>query len=654
VALFKFKWNASTSAGFLVRWLSPGDYLALAISASDNKARLYKREADGALTTLATAGLGYALTSGTWYEGKIVIDDDPGNSALQQLRFWVDTDGDGDYSDEIASITTTAVDDVWSAGYVGLYRTGGSVLQQFDDVKVGYDNDADGDIADAGDDIQVLDSFDSSVMSLTYDDNGNLTDDGVLRYVYDGWNRLVKAQRCADGDTTTIGEYGYLPDNRRASKVVSHAGVEAVAGDGGNATVHYYYAGPSRDREGAAAGADPSRDGEGAVGGRWNIVEARNGSSQATRQWVWGTQYVDEPLLMDVTLDVASAAEGPRARDARRATPGTPRQGRAFEPGGSNTCDPDVTDATSIKDRRYYYHQDRQPLTRGRPRRGLGRFATAERSSAPRVKGNWNVVALLEADDTQGTAGRCVERFAYTPYGEFLVLKGESGSGNLGNALVASTVGNPFTHQGLPSDQEKGSYQNRHRSYAPMSARFTQRDRRAPNPGLMSRVALGAPRLQGEYTDGLSLYVYLRGCPTCRLDPEGLGCHPPSYFDPDGYGWFTDTPDGTCPSTNSWTEPNDDGAGRNCFPTGACCKIVGGLGVCCTCGQGPSCPGTEHQCECGCQYGGSCHTERKLKRVGGDQEFQFWNYCHCSVTSSTAYSCKKCCYLDGTGNCHAD
>ena len=36
-------------------WLSPGDYLALAISSADDKTRLYKREADGTLTTLATA-----------------------------------------------------------------------------------------------------------------------------------------------------------------------------------------------------------------------------------------------------------------------------------------------------------------------------------------------------------------------------------------------------------------------------------------------------------------------------------------------------------------------------------------------------------------------------------------------------------------------
>jgi hypothetical protein len=32
----------------------------------------------------------------------------------------------------------------------------------------------------------------------------------------------------------------------------------------------------------------------------WNIFETRNGLDQATRQWVWGTQYVDEVLFMDV------------------------------------------------------------------------------------------------------------------------------------------------------------------------------------------------------------------------------------------------------------------------------------------------------------------------------------------------------------------
>ena len=142
VATFKFKWNATTSPGFLVRWLSPGDYLALAISAADSKARLYQRESDAPLTTLVTSGTALSLTNGTTYEAKVVIDDDPNNSALQQLRFWVDTDGDGDYSDETTLITTTTVDNTWSAGYVGLYRAASTngAIQQYDDLKIGYDN----------------------------------------------------------------------------------------------------------------------------------------------------------------------------------------------------------------------------------------------------------------------------------------------------------------------------------------------------------------------------------------------------------------------------------------------------------------------------------------------------------------------------------
>jgi hypothetical protein len=42
-----------------------------------------------------------------------VVDDDPQNAALQRLRFWVDTDNDGDWSDETTLITSTAVDDDW-------------------------------------------------------------------------------------------------------------------------------------------------------------------------------------------------------------------------------------------------------------------------------------------------------------------------------------------------------------------------------------------------------------------------------------------------------------------------------------------------------------------------------------------------------------
>jgi len=116
VATYKFKWNGSTFPGFLVRWLSPGDYLAVAVVTSGfsgTRAELFRRQNDGTLTSLASSGTTLSLTSSTWYEGKVVIDNDPNNANLQQLRFWVDTDNDGDYSDETTLLTTTAVDDDW-------------------------------------------------------------------------------------------------------------------------------------------------------------------------------------------------------------------------------------------------------------------------------------------------------------------------------------------------------------------------------------------------------------------------------------------------------------------------------------------------------------------------------------------------------------
>ncbi len=67
VATFRFKWNGSTSPGWVIRWLSPGDYLAVAVSAADQKARLYQRAADGHLATLAVSAGSVSLSSGTWY-----------------------------------------------------------------------------------------------------------------------------------------------------------------------------------------------------------------------------------------------------------------------------------------------------------------------------------------------------------------------------------------------------------------------------------------------------------------------------------------------------------------------------------------------------------------------------------------------------------
>ncbi len=202
-------------------------------------------EADGVQTTLATSGTALSLTVGNWYTLKAVIDDDPLNSALQRLRFWVDSDDDGDWSDETALITSTAIDDDWPAGYAGVHRgVQTAAAEQFDSFKVGYDNNADADIDDAGDDVQVDDNFDSAAISLSYDNNGNLTEDGVFKYVYDAWNRLVIVKRVPDA-ATTIATYAYDGLSRRVSKVVTNQGDEVVANDCGNTTVHFFYCGYS-------------------------------------------------------------------------------------------------------------------------------------------------------------------------------------------------------------------------------------------------------------------------------------------------------------------------------------------------------------------------------------------------------------------------
>ena len=329
-----------------------------------------------------------------------------------------------------------AIDDNWSAGYVGLANWL-ETAQEFDDLRVGIDNNSDGDIADAGDDVQIDDDFSSTTMSLTYDDNGNLTDDGVFKFVYDAWNRLVEVTRRVD-DETTVAEYEYDGKNRRTMKTVTNCGVEDTPNDGGNTTVEYYYGGVAANVSSAVDVAAGLR------AGRWNVFETRNGSSQTTFQYVWGTQYVDELVMIDKNGD----------------------------PTESNDCDPDDQSGESTADERYFVHQDR----------------------------NWNVVALTDYDPSGSDEGNVVERYHYTPYGQFIVLNGNSGNGEWGNVLPTSTVGNPFAHQGLYHDHETGTDQQRWRQR--QADRFMQRDPWA-------------------YADGPNVYSHQRALPVTGSDPSG-------------------------------------------------------------------------------------------------------------------------------------
>jgi len=171
---------------------------------------------------------------------------------------------------------------------------------------------------------------------------------------------------------------------------------------------------------------------------------------------------------------------------------------------------------------------------------------------------NWNVIALTD----QG--GSVVERYLYKPYGQMTVHQVTSygdrdGDGDVdstdkgtpgttctgtvsgacrildldfdgdydaadatlfdslpqGNAQnpgrTASSLGNPFGHQGLVFDAEIGSYQNRARQYSPVLKRFIQRD-----PLVVSLGGAALPHLRG------TLYTNAESNPCGMLDPAGL------------------------------------------------------------------------------------------------------------------------------------
>ena len=256
---------------------------------------LYHRKDDGLVTNLATGSL-TSLTSGSTYEAKVVVDEDPNNPNTQRLRFYIDADGDG-FGDESAKLTdTTYIDQDWSVGMVGLYGDSRSGYdQEFDDVKVWIDNTG----GQTMDDQQIDDNFDSNVLTLTHDHNGNLTDDGIHEYIYDAWNRLVEVTRRVD-DEDTVAEYEYDGLHRRIEKVVSNSGEGVVPGSDDNGTgiqagdrhEHYFYTG-------------------------WSLIETRDDSDQTLAQWVWGTQYLDEPVVYDRNMDVGTDDDCLEAGDER-------------------------------------------------------------------------------------------------------------------------------------------------------------------------------------------------------------------------------------------------------------------------------------------------------------------------------------------------
>ncbi len=101
-------------------------------------------------------------------------------------------------------------------------------------------------------------------VSYTYDDNGNLTNDGAYDYFYDEENRLVKIE----DNSTAIVEYEYDYLGRRIKKIV------------GTSVTKYVY------------------DGD-------HVIAEYNGSDILLRKYIYGSS-VDEPIML---VDVNGAVE---------------------------------------------------------------------------------------------------------------------------------------------------------------------------------------------------------------------------------------------------------------------------------------------------------------------------------------------------------
>jgi RHS repeat-associated protein len=112
--------------------------------------------------------------------------------------------------------------------------------------------------------------------TVSYDNNGNETDDGTYLYAYDAMNRLTSV--ILKSDSELIAVYSYDAMGRRIEKVVTNDGAQ----DG---TTDYDY------------------DGE-------QDIEEHNSSGILTQQYVYGSG-INEVLVMDRNLTGGSTATGP-------------------------------------------------------------------------------------------------------------------------------------------------------------------------------------------------------------------------------------------------------------------------------------------------------------------------------------------------------
>ncbi len=291
-----------------------------------------------------------------------------------------------------------------------------------------------------------------------------MVQDGHFRYKYDAWNRLVEVKAQEDSAAVTVQTAAFFGDGRRAKKVVTNSG------DFDGTFVYDY-------------------DGQ-------KIIETRDGSGNLYQQFVHGTQYIDELVM----VRVADKGDLYVHQDANWNVLGMTDLGgnlverHVYTPYGELTVD----QGTSFGD----YDGDGDVDCTDR---AAGEAGGACRGSSPSgACRNLDTDGDNDVDDTDLT------NFDALPQG-LAIHPGRT----------ASSVDQPFAHQGLLHEPEVGSYQNRARQYAPGMRRFMQTD------PLLSRVQfVGSWRRLRHATNR---FAYVSQNPTGLLDPTGLCDCSPQY-----------------------------------------------------------------------------------------------------------------------------
>jgi len=278
--------------------------------------------------------------------------------------------------------------------------------------------------------------------------SANLIDDGTYVYVYDAWNRLVKVRAKQDSDVTfQTANFDGL--GRRMKKVVTNSGDQ-------DATVVYLY------------------DGQ-------KIIQANDGSDNMVQQFIHGTQYIDELVM----VRVKDKGDLYVHQDANWNVIGLTDLGShlvehyKYSPYGELTVDQD----DGFGDR------DGDGKVDSTDKGTVGVTCTGTVSGACRI---------LDLDFDGDYDSTDATKFDSLAQG----LQRRPGKQSTG-------VAQPFAHQGLLFEPEIASYQNRARQYDPAKRRFFQAD--------------SARRVEplAEYTDGPNRYLYSVADPARHGDPSG-------------------------------------------------------------------------------------------------------------------------------------